>query len=56
MSNLSDLEGLTRNLIKKGYSKQQILERLVKEYKDFKNIDKDYIVFYTINDLINYVI
>ncbi|MFX1378029.1 MAG: AIR synthase-related protein [Promethearchaeota archaeon] len=38
---MSDLEGLTRNLMKKGYSKQQILERLVNEYNDFKNIDKD---------------
>jgi len=36
---LSDLEGLTRNLIKKGYSEQQILERIVKEYHDFKDID-----------------
>jgi hydrogenase expression/formation protein len=36
---LSDLEGLTRNLIKKGYSKPQILERIVQEYHDFKEID-----------------
>jgi len=36
---LSDLEGLTRNLIEKGYSEQQILERIVQEYHDFKNID-----------------
>jgi len=36
---LSDLEGLTRNLIKKGYSEQQILERIVQEYHDFKDID-----------------
>ncbi|HDZ18960.1 hypothetical protein LCGC14_0958750 [marine sediment metagenome] len=36
---MSDLEGLTRNLIKKGLSKQEILERIVKEYLDFKQID-----------------
>jgi len=36
---LSDLEGLTRNLIKKGYSEQQIIERIVQEYHDFKEID-----------------
>ena len=36
---MSDLEGLTRNLIKKGYSKAQILERIVQEYQDFKEID-----------------
>ena len=36
---MSDLEGLTRNLIKKGYSEQQILERIVQEYHDFKDID-----------------
>ncbi|MFX1301752.1 MAG: AIR synthase-related protein [Promethearchaeota archaeon] len=36
---MSDLEGLTRNLIKKGYSKRQILERIVQEYHDFKEID-----------------
>ncbi|MHA1149107.1 MAG: AIR synthase-related protein [Promethearchaeota archaeon] len=35
---MSDLEGLTRNLLKKGYSDLQILERLVKEYHDFKKI------------------
>ncbi|MFX1572166.1 MAG: hypothetical protein ACFFB0_05415 [Promethearchaeota archaeon] len=37
---MSYLEGLTRNLIKKGYSKKQILERLVQEYKDFKTINQ----------------
>ena len=37
---MSDLEGLTRNLIKKGYSDEQILERLTQEYQDFKDIDK----------------
>ena len=36
---MSDLEGLTRNLIQKGYSEQQILERIVQEYQDFKDID-----------------
>ena len=43
---MSDLEGLTRNLIKKGYSKQQILERIVQEYKDFKDIEKDLAIKY----------
>jgi hydrogenase expression/formation protein len=37
---LSDLEGLTRNLIKKGYSEQEIVNRLVQEYHDFKEIDQ----------------
>ena len=36
---MSDLEGLTRNLMKKGYSEAQILERIVQEYQDFKEID-----------------
>ncbi|MFX0106592.1 MAG: AIR synthase-related protein [Candidatus Hodarchaeota archaeon] len=36
---MSDLEGLTRNLIKKGYSEHQILERIIQEYHDFKDID-----------------
>jgi len=36
---LSDLEGLTRNLINKGYSEQQILEKIVEEYHNFKEID-----------------
>ena len=36
---MSDLEGLTRNLIKKGYSERKILERIVQEYQDFKAID-----------------
>ncbi len=38
---MSDLEGLTRRLIKKGYSDSQILERLVQEYLDFKDIDEN---------------
>ncbi|MBY8982177.1 MAG: hypothetical protein KGD57_04450 [Candidatus Lokiarchaeota archaeon] len=37
---MSDLEGLTRRLMKKGYSRDDIIERLVQEYLDFKNIDK----------------
>jgi len=37
---MSDLEGLTRRLLKKGYSEQQILQRLVQEYQDFKDIDE----------------
>ena len=34
-----DLEGLTRRLMKKGFSEQQILERLVQAYQDHKEID-----------------
>lgn len=34
-----DLEGLTRRLMKKGFSEQQILERLVQAYQDHKDID-----------------
>ena len=36
---MSDLEGLTRRLINRGYSERQILERLIQEYHDFKEID-----------------
>ncbi len=39
--NLSDLEGLTRRLIEKRYTKEEIIVRLVNEYKDFKDIDKE---------------
>ena len=35
---MSDLEGLTRNLLRKLSSKDQIIERLKQEYLDFKNI------------------
>ena len=38
---MSDLEGLTRNLMKKGYSDEDIVERLIQVYQDFKEIDKD---------------
>jgi len=38
---MSDLEGLTRNLMKKGYSDDDILKRVIQEYQDFKEIDKD---------------
>jgi len=38
---LSDLEGLTRRLMKKGFKKEEIIERLVKEYLDFKDIEKE---------------
>ncbi|MHA1723319.1 MAG: hypothetical protein ACTSYC_06760 [Promethearchaeota archaeon] len=38
---MSDLEGLTRNLIKKGFSEEQIIERLVEEYLDFKEITRE---------------
>jgi len=41
VKNLSDLEGLTRNLIKKGCSDEEILKRLVQEYLDFKDIDEE---------------
>ncbi len=37
---MSDLEGLTRRLIEKGFNKEQIIERLVNEYRDFKYIEK----------------
>ncbi|UCC18138.1 MAG: hypothetical protein JSV62_08440 [Promethearchaeota archaeon] len=37
---MSDLEGLTRNLLKKGYSEQEIIGRLVQEYHDFKEIEE----------------
>ena len=37
---MSDLEGLTRRLINKGKTQQEIIERLVQEYLDFKDIDK----------------
>lgn len=35
---MSDLEGLTRNLLKKQNSKIEIIERLKQEYLDYKNI------------------
>lgn len=38
---MSDLEGLTRNLLKKGYSEEAILIRLAQEYQDFKEIERD---------------
>jgi hydrogenase expression/formation protein len=37
---MSDLEGLTRNLIKKGLNEEKILNRLVQEYQDHKDIKK----------------
>jgi len=43
---LSDLEGLTRNLIKKGYSEQDIIDRIVQEYHDFKDIDNSLAIKY----------
>jgi len=36
---LSDLEGLTRRLLKQKKSDEEILKRLVQEYVDFKDID-----------------
>jgi len=38
---LSDLEGLTRRLLKKKKTDEEILKRLVQEYVDFKDIDKE---------------
>jgi hydrogenase expression/formation protein len=38
---LSDLEGLTRRLIQKGKSDEQILKRLVQEYSDYKDINEN---------------
>ncbi|MFX0008011.1 MAG: AIR synthase-related protein [Promethearchaeota archaeon] len=43
---MSDLEGLTRNLIKKGYSEQDIIQRVVKEYHDFKDIETSLAIKY----------
>ncbi len=43
---MSDLEGLTRNLIKKGYSEQDIIQRIVQEYHDFKDIENSLAVKY----------
>ncbi|MHA2393500.1 MAG: AIR synthase-related protein [Promethearchaeota archaeon] len=37
---MSDLEGLTRNLLRKGYTEKEILVRLAQEYQDYKEIDK----------------
>ncbi|MBY9003518.1 MAG: hypothetical protein KGD73_06075 [Candidatus Lokiarchaeota archaeon] len=37
---MSDLEGLTRRLMEKGFNKEQIIRRLVTEYMDFKEIEK----------------
>ncbi len=37
MNELSDLEGLARRLINKGYSEEKILHRLVQEYLDYKD-------------------
>ena len=38
---MSDLEGLTRRLITQNKTDKEILERLVQEYTDFKDIDKE---------------
>jgi len=38
---LSDLEGLTRRLMKKGFKKEEIILRLVNEYLDYKDIEKE---------------
>ena len=39
---LSDLEGLTRRLLQKGKSDEEIISRLIQEYQDFKDIEEDY--------------
>ena len=41
MLNLSDLEGLTRRLLMQNKTDEEILTRLVQEYIDFKDIDKE---------------
>jgi hydrogenase expression/formation protein len=38
---LSDLEGLTRRLLRQNNTDEEILKRLVQEYIDFKDIDKE---------------
>ncbi len=38
---MSDLEGLTRRLLTKNKTDEEILKRLVQEYIDFKDIDKE---------------
>ncbi|TFG08150.1 MAG: hypothetical protein EU539_03165 [Promethearchaeota archaeon] len=39
---MSDLEGLTRRLMEKGFKDDEIIERLIQEYMDYKdNIDKN---------------
>ncbi len=38
---MSDLEGLTRRLLRQKKSDEEILKRLVQEYSDFKDIDKE---------------
>ncbi|MFX0030391.1 MAG: AIR synthase-related protein [Candidatus Hermodarchaeota archaeon] len=43
---MSDLEGLTRNLIKKGYSDDEIIQRLIQEYHDFKDIENSLAIKY----------
>ena len=41
---MSDLEGLTRRLMKKGFKKEEIIVRLVNEYLDFKDIEKEFAI------------
>ena len=38
---MSDLEGLTRRLLMQNKTDEEILTRLVQEYIDFKDIDKE---------------
>ena len=38
---MSDLEGLARRLMEKGFTEEEIIVRLVNEYRDFKDIEKD---------------
>jgi hydrogenase expression/formation protein len=38
---MGDLEGFTRALFKKGYSKDEIIQKLIEEYKIYKEIPED---------------
>ena len=38
---MSDLEGLTRRLLEKGFTREKIIERLINEYIDFKDIEQE---------------
>lgn len=38
---LSDLEGLTKKLMEKSFTKEEIISRLVNEYLDFKDIKQE---------------
>ncbi len=38
---MSDLEGLTRRLLKRGKNDEEIINRIIQEYLDFKDINED---------------